>query len=107
MASTTPNLNLKLLGTSAADKETYFESWRQDINGESGNSNMRIIDTAVGWLSANKADKTATVSSIEYDSTTKKIKKTINGTTTDVVSVSDIASDMDTITNSDIDALFA
>lgn len=107
MASTTPNLNLKLLGTSAADKNTYFEDWRQDINGESGNSNMRIIDTAVGNLSADKADKTSTVSTVEYDSATKKIRKTINGTTTDVVSVSAIAGDMDKISNADIDALFA
>ena len=67
MASTTPNLNLKLLGTSLADKETYFEEWRQDINGESGNSNMKIIDTAVGNLSAGKVDKTDTITDAEID----------------------------------------
>lgn len=67
MASTTPNLNLKLLGTSLADKETYFEEWRQDINGESGNSNMKIIDTAVGNLSTGKLDKTDTITDAEID----------------------------------------
>lgn len=67
MASTTPNLNLKLLGTSLADKETYFEEWRQDINGESGNSNMKIIDTAVGNLSSGKVDKTDTITDAEID----------------------------------------
>ena len=35
-----------------------------------------------------KADKTATVSTVTYDSNNKKITKTINGSTTDVVTVS-------------------
>lgn len=51
MASTTSFLNLKLLGASLADKETYFEDWRLDINGETGESNMEIIDEAVESLS--------------------------------------------------------
>ena len=51
MASTTPNLHLKLLGTSQEDKEELFERWRQDINGESGDSNMQLIDRALGELS--------------------------------------------------------
>lgn len=67
MASTTPNLNLKLLGTSLADKETYFEEWRQDINGESGDSNMKIIDTAVGNLSNGKLDKTDKITNAQID----------------------------------------
>lgn len=41
-----------------------------------------------------KADKTATVSSVDYDTTNKKITKTINGTTSDVVSVATLKSDM-------------
>jgi len=45
MASQTTYLQLKLLGTSLSDKETYFEAWRQSVNGES-NSNMQIIDAA-------------------------------------------------------------
>ena len=36
-------------------------------------------------LNTNKADKSATVSTVVYDSTNKKITKTINGTTTDVM----------------------
>ena len=35
----------------------------------------------------NKADKTATVSNVTYDSTTGKLRQTVNGTTSDVVSV--------------------
>ena len=41
-----------------------------------------------------KADKTATVSTVEYDATNKKITKTINGTTTDIVSVASIKTDL-------------
>lgn len=46
---------------------------------------------------ADKADKSATVSTVAYDGTNKKITKTINGTTSDVVSVAQIKSDMDTM----------
>ena len=46
MASHTQYLNLKLLGTSTSDKAVYFEEWRQDINGEGQDSNMRILDAA-------------------------------------------------------------
>ena len=34
-----------------------------------------------------KADKTATVSNVTYDSSTGKLKKTVNGTTSDVCDV--------------------
>ena len=51
MASTTPNLGLKLLGNSVADKEKYFEEWRQEVNGEDNQSNMMIIDRAYKALS--------------------------------------------------------
>lgn len=40
-----------------------------------------------------KADKSATVSTVEYDTTNKKITKTINGTKTDVVTASTIVTD--------------
>lgn len=40
-----------------------------------------------------KADKTATVSTVGYNTTSKKITKTINGTTSDVVSASTIVTD--------------
>lgn len=46
MASTTDYLHLKLLGTTRDDKLQYFEDWRQDLNGETGESNMELIDAA-------------------------------------------------------------
>ena len=67
MAATTPNLNLKLLGVSQADKARYFEQWRQDINGESGESNMTIIDTAIGELESAKVDKTDVITNQQID----------------------------------------
>lgn len=113
-SSTTANLHLKLLGTSLADKEKYFEEWRTEINGEGNDSNMNIIDSAykdmaddIDALDDSKADKTAAVSTIAYDANSKKITKTINGQTTDVVSAADLAGDMDVISDADIDALFA
>lgn len=38
-----------------------------------------------------KADKSSTVSNVTWDSTNKKLKKTINGTTTDVVTLATVA----------------
>lgn len=40
-----------------------------------------------------KADKSATVSTVAYDTTNKKITKTINGTTTDVITAAKIVTD--------------
>lgn len=62
MATTTQYLNLKLLGTSQADKATYFEDWRQDINGEGPGSNMQIIDAAYHQLEENIRGKTDKIS---------------------------------------------
>ena len=45
-----------------------------------------------------KADKATTVTSVDYDSGNKKITKTINGTTTDVVAVSAIKADLGAFT---------
>ena len=100
MASTTPNLNLKLLGTSLSDKEKQFEEWRLDIAGESNDSNMSLIDSAIGAM------RSADVTNVAFDANTKKLTKTINGSTTDVVSVGDIAGAMDVITDAQIDSLF-
>ena len=47
--------------------------------------------TNIGTLSSNKADKSATVSNVGYVSASKKIQQTINGTTTDVVTLGDNA----------------
>ena len=49
----------------------------------------------------NKADKTATVSNVAYDSTNKKITKTINGTTSDVVTAATLKTAMG-LTKSDV-----
>jgi hypothetical protein len=40
-----------------------------------------------------KADKSSTVSTVSYDATNKKIQKTINGITTDVVTAATIVTD--------------
>lgn len=49
-----------------------------------------------------KADKSATVSTVAYDSTNKKITKTINGTTTDVVTVATLKTDLGSMPASDV-----
>ena len=91
MASTTPNLKLKLLGTSLADKETYFEEWRQDISGETGSSNMQLIDKAVGDIAEDIDNmKTSDVTDVEYDQNTNKLKKTVNGQARDVFDAVDL-----------------
>jgi hypothetical protein len=41
-----------------------------------------------------KADKSATVSTVTYDTTNKKLTKTINGTTSDVVTTAQLKTDM-------------
>lgn len=67
MASTTTNLNLKLLGTSLEDKAMLFEEWRQNINGETQNSNMEIIDQAFQSLSDGKVNKTDVITEAQID----------------------------------------
>ena len=47
----------------------------------------------ISSLESGKADKSATVSTITYDTTNKKITKTINGTTTDVITAATIVTD--------------
>ena len=49
-----------------------------------------------------KADKTATVSNVAYNSTSKKITKTINGTTTDVVTVATLKTALGSMPASDV-----
>ena len=60
----------------------------------SGEADLGTVITDV----SGKADKSATVSTVAYDSTNKKITKTINGTTTDVVSVATIKSALGSFT---------
>ena len=63
-------------------------------------TNVSSFTNDSGYITASditgKADKTTTVSTISWDSTNKKITKTINGTTSDVVSL--IAGDNITLT---------
>jgi hypothetical protein len=72
-------------GLSASDKTAYDD---------------HLADTTVHVTAAdktnwnNKADKTTTVSNVAYDSTNAKLTKTINGTTSDIVSLSTLKSAM-------------
>ena len=64
------------------------------MNGSSkGTSGVVDLGTVITDVSG-KADKSATVSTVTYDTTNKKITKTINGTTTDVVTASTLKTDM-------------
>lgn len=60
------------------------------VQGGSGGS---VIISATQPDISGKADKSATVSSVAYDTANKKLTKTINGTTTDVVTAARIAED--------------
>ena len=61
----------------------------------------------ISSLSSNKADKSTTVSNVSYDSNSKKLQKTINGSTTDVMTFGSNAFNSTTIPTqaSDINAL--
>ena len=63
----------------------------------SGEADLGTVITAHQDISG-KADKSATVSTVTYDSTNKKITKTINSTTTDVVTVASIQSALGSFT---------
>lgn len=82
----------------------------QDISGKANKSEMSVSEdgdsttitlktgTSATVLKehqdiSGKADKSATVSAVTYDATNKKIVKTINGTTTDVVAAAKIVTD--------------
>ena len=72
-------------GLSAADKTAY---------------DTHLADTTVHVTSAdkanwnNKADKTTTVTNVAYDSANAKLTKTINGTTSDILSLATLKSAM-------------
>lgn len=69
-------------GALTVTKGTTFLTSHQDISG--------------------KADKSATVSTVAYDSTNAKITKTINGTTSDVVSVATLKTALGSMPASDV-----
>ena len=56
-------------------------------------SGLSVLWGLIKSLVRGKSDKTSTVSTVGYDTTNKKITKTINGTTTDVVTASTIVTD--------------
>jgi hypothetical protein len=58
-----------------------------------GTVNLGTVITAHQDISG-KADKSATVSTVAYDATNKKLTKTINGTTSDVVTTAQLKTDM-------------
>lgn len=62
------------------------------------NSTNLVTSGGVYTAMTAKSDKSATVSTVVYDSTNKKITKTINGTTSDVVAVSAIKADLGSFT---------
>jgi hypothetical protein len=62
-----------------------------------GEADLGTVITAHQDISG-KADKSETVSTVAYDSENKKITKTINGTTTDVVTVASIQSALGSFT---------
>ena len=74
--------------TSDATKKTNF-------TGSIASGNTGFVTGGAVYTELNKkADKTATVSTVTYDTTNKKITKTINGTTTDVVTAAKLKEDM-------------
>lgn len=67
----------------------------------SGIVNIGTVITSHQDISG-KADKSATVSTVTYDSTNKKLTKTINGTTTDVVTVATLKTALGSMPASDV-----
>ena len=57
-------------------------------------ANLPFLTADIIAKLAEKADKASTVSNVAYDSTNKKITKTVNGTTTDVVSAATLKTAM-------------
>ena len=90
---------------SPSETELYLIPDEIDSSPTSGSSNP-ITSGGVYTALENKADKSATVSTVAYDTTNKKITKTINGTTTDVVTAAKIVTDGGGIT-SETDPVFS
>ena len=81
------------------------------LSNGSASSNITItLPSTTGTLAltsqipdiSGKADKSATVSTVAYDSTNKKITKTINGTTSDVVTVATLKTALGSMPASDV-----
>lgn len=78
----TENKNNKVTTWSSTTTDTHYPS-------------EKLVKTALD----NKAEKSATVSTVTYDTTNKKITKTINGSTSDVVTAAKIVTDGGGITS--------
>lgn len=92
------NSSAKLFLIGAKTQSSYATTYSQDTAyvGTDGclySGGTKVL-TAHQDISG-KADKSATVSTVTYDTTNKKITKTINGTTSDVVTVATLKTDMD------------
>ena len=97
--------------TNWINKKLYLVGAETQATNPTTNSNVNVYIGTDNCLYSNgtkvltahqdisgKADKSTTVTAVTYDGTNKKITKTINGTTSDVVSVSTIKSDMGAFT---------
>lgn len=65
----------------------------------------KVPEGAANKLQSTKANKSETVSNVAYDGTNKKITITINGSTTDVVTVADIKSALGAFTHDQLAGL--
>jgi len=89
------------IGAATTEQGNKADSAIQNItmNGETLSKTNGSIDLGTVITShqniSNKAEKSETVSTVSYDTTNKKITKTINNKTTDVVSASTLKTDMD------------
>lgn len=107
--------------TSDLDNDSGFITTGDIPEGAAGSTTTPLMDgvAAVGSELAfargdhrhpsdtTKADKSATVSTLTYDTTNKKITKTIDGTTTDVVTAAKIVEDGGALTTSSASTLYA
>lgn len=110
VAQTITNNNVNItVPTKVSDltNDSGYLTQHQDISGKANISDFSIVEsTGEVALSlpnnidlnlitdiSGKADKTATVSTVTYDTTNHKITKTINGVTTDVVTAAQIVAD--------------
>ena len=87
--------------TSPSGVSPYTSTPEMDGTGSAGSSTLFSRGDHVHPSDTSKADKSATVSTITYDGTNKKITKTINGTTSDVVTVATLKTDL-SLSKSDV-----
>ena len=85
-----------LIDTNAASISVLSSGKVDKVSGKglSTNDFTNEYVTLIQSLNTNKAEKSATVSSVTYSTTNKTFSKTIDGTTTEIVAVSQIKTDM-------------